>query len=85
MVADYITIHKDDYDKMKRAETALDIIYMHLYKDGYNYGVGGEIEAALRLIYDDKITALKTIADLELEEWRKKNENTKEDEKNETV
>ena len=85
MVADYITIHKDDYDKMKRAETALDFIYMHIYKEGYNYGVSGEIEAALRLIYDDKITALKTIADLELEEWRKKKENTKEDENNETV
>lgn len=69
-----IRICKDEYDRLKRAEIALELIFNELYKNGYTYGVDDEIETALRLVYNDTISALKVQTDADLEAWRKNND-----------
>lgn len=63
---DTITITKEEYDRLKRAEIALEIIQRKVYKYGYSYGQE-ELEMALRLVYNDEITQLKAEKDAEFE------------------
>jgi hypothetical protein len=66
MNGNFVTITKDEYDKLKRAEIALEIIQRKVYKYGYSYGQE-ELEIALRLVYNDEITQLKAEKDAEIE------------------
>ena len=66
MNGNFITVTKDEYDRLKRAEIALEIIQRKVYKYGYSYGQE-ELEMALRLVYDDEITQLKAEKDAEFE------------------
>ena len=66
MNGNFVTVTKDEYDRLKRAEIALEIIQRKVYKYGYSYGQE-ELEMALLLVYDDEITQLKAEKDAEFE------------------
>lgn len=63
-----IRISKDEYDKLKRAEIALELIFINTYKSGCIGYIDSVTEQALGLVYAKEIAQLKAVADTE--KWR---------------
>lgn len=63
-----IRISKDEYDKLKRAEIALELVFINTYKSGCIGYVDSGTEQALGLVYGKEIAQLKAVADTE--KWR---------------
>lgn len=63
-----IRISKDEYDELKRAEIALELIFINSYKSGCISYIDSVTEQALGLVYGKEIAQLKAIANAE--KWR---------------
>lgn len=63
-----IRISKDEYDELKRAEIALELIFINSYKSDCISYIDSVTEQALGLVYGKEIAQLKAIANAE--KWR---------------
>lgn len=70
-----IRISKDEYDKLKRAEIALELVFINTYKSGCIGYIDSVTEQALGLVYGKEIAQLKAVADTE--KWRNNDDTNK--------
>lgn len=59
MNTNYINIERAEYDRLKRCEIALELLFNSEYKDGIPSYISSEKESAFSLIYAKEIEAIK--------------------------
>lgn len=74
MNTNYMNIERTEYDRLKRCEIALEILYRNTFRDGMPTYISREDESAFMLVYGKEIDELKnsrqtTTAPAELQQF----------------
>lgn len=59
MNTNYMNIERSEYDRLKRCEIALEILYRNTFRDGMPTYISREDESAFLLVYGKEIDELK--------------------------
>lgn len=59
MNTNYMNIERSEYDRLKRCEIALEILYRNTFRDGMPTYISREDESAFMLVYGKEIDELK--------------------------
>lgn len=61
MNTNYMNIERNEYDRLKRCEIALEILYRNTFRDGMPTYISREDESAFMLVYGKEIDELKNV------------------------
>lgn len=61
MNTNYMNIERSEYDRLKRCEIALEILYRNTFRDGIPTYISREDESAFLLVYGKEIDELKNV------------------------
>ena len=73
MNSNYLNIERSEYDKLKRCEIALEILFNNTFREGMPTYISREDESAFMLVYGKKIDELKSERQDMIDELKKLN------------